>query len=156
MSDRAFQDVIPGNQCWGCGPHNKHGLHVKSYWQGQESVCRWEPASYFMAGPPHILNGGIIATIIDCHCVCTAIAAAYRSEDRCMESLPPIWYATGSLKVTYLRPTPISGAAELRARIESASARKTVLSCTLLAAGEERVQAEVVAIRVPEGWRDPD
>jgi hypothetical protein len=26
----------------------------------------------------NVVNGGIIATVIDCHCVCTAITAAYR------------------------------------------------------------------------------
>jgi len=153
MHDRAFQDMIPGNDCWGCGPHNDHGLHVKSRWEGDEAVCLWQPQPWHRAGPPHIVNGGIIATVIDCHCVCTAIAAAYRSEGRSIQSDPPIWYATASLQVTYLRPTPIAPPLELRARVEDAKGRKSVISCRLLSAGAECARAQVVAVRVPEEWR---
>ena len=153
MHEVAFQDVIPGNDCWGCGPHNDHGLHLKSWWEGDEAVSVWHPQPWHKAGPPHILNGGIIATVIDCHCVCTAIAAAYRAEDRSPESDPPIWYATASLQVTYRRPTPIAAPVELRARVEEMTERKTRVGCRLLSGGEECARAEVVAVRVPEEWR---
>src|SRR5689334_17131544 len=113
----AFQHLIPGNHCWGCGPHNEHGLHVESRWAGEETVCIWQPAPYHMAGPRHVLNGGIIATIIDCHSVRTAIANHYRLEGRALDSEPGIWCVTAALEVTYLRPTPIAGPVTLRARI---------------------------------------
>ena len=32
MNELAFQDLIPDNHCYGCGPHNAHGLRIKSYW----------------------------------------------------------------------------------------------------------------------------
>lgn len=154
MEARAFQDDIPHNDCWGCGPHNQHGLHVRSYWEGAEAVCRWQPRSYHRAGPPHILNGGIIATIIDCHAVCTAIAAAYRAEQRPIDSKPPIWYATASLQVTYRQPTPIAAPVELRAQIDETSGRKTIVSCVLLSEGRACATAKVIAVRVPEEWRN--
>ena len=47
---------------------------------GEEAVCTWQPQPNHTSGPPHILNGGIIAVLMDCHCICTAVAAAYRAE----------------------------------------------------------------------------
>ncbi len=144
----AFQDQMRGNYCWGCGSLNEQGLRIRSYWSGDEAVCTWKPKVYHSAGPQHILNGGIIATIIDCHCVCTAIAAAYRAENREIGTEPLIWYVTGSLQVKYLRPTPIDEPVVLRAQIKEMNERKTFLSCSLLARGKECAYGEVVAVRV--------
>ncbi|MGH7720161.1 MAG: PaaI family thioesterase [Gemmatimonadaceae bacterium] len=154
MDHLSFQDQIPNNQCWGCGPQNVSGLQIKSYWDGDESVCIYVPQPHHMAGPPNVLNGGIIASLIDCHCVCTAIAAAYRSEGRELGRAPLIWYATGSLHVSYVRPTPITAPVELRARIVERSGRKTRLTCTLASGGEECARAEVTAVRVPAEWSE--
>ncbi len=108
MNERAFQDQIVGNHCWGCSPDNEVGLQIKSFWSGDESVCTWEASAHHAAGPPLILNGGIIATIIDCHCICTAIAAAHKAEGRPIGSDPQIWYATVALNISYRKATPIN------------------------------------------------
>ena len=105
-----------------------------------------------MAGPRKILNGGIIATVIDCHSVCTAIAAGYRDEGREIGTDPRIWYVTGSLSIKYLLPTPIDEAVELRTRIDEIAAKKTRLTCSLISMGSECARAEVVAVRVPPAW----
>ena len=152
MEQRAFQDQIRDNHCWGCGPANEHGLQIKSYWSGDEAVCAWQPKEYYMAGPTHILNGGVIASIIDCHCICTAIVAAYRAENRATNSEPPIWYATASLQVTYLRPTPIGTPVVLRAQVKEMTGSKTILSCSISSREEESARGELVAVRVPLEW----
>ena len=105
-----------------------------------------------LAGPCHILNGGIIATLIDCHAVCTAIAHAYRAESRAIGSVPTIWYATASLAVHYLRPAPIDRLVAVRARVVEARPRRTTLERS--PADGVEVQAEVVAVRVPATWRE--
>lgn len=150
---RAFQDLIPRNHCWGCGPENEHGLQIKSYWSGDGTICEWEPRPWHMAGPTHVLNGGIIATLIDCHSICTAIADAYCREGRALDSEPLIWYVTARLDITYRHPTPIDSPVTLHAHISERSPRKSLVACTLSADGEERVRAEVVAVRVPDAWR---
>ena len=152
MDFPAFQESLSGNYCWGCGLLNAHGLRIKSYWSGDGAVCTWDPKPYHTAGPKQVLNGGIIATIVDCHCICTAIAAAYRAEGREIGTEPTIWYATGSMQLTYLRPTPTNRPVLLRARIEEIKKRKTVLTCSLFADGEECARSEVVAVRVPPAW----
>lgn len=98
------------------------------------------------------MNGGIIATVIDCHCVCTAAAAAYRDDAREIGSQPDVYFATAKLELEYLRPTPIDAEIEIQARIEGRTDRTYVLSCQLAAAGKPRVKALVEAIQVPESW----
>jgi acyl-coenzyme A thioesterase PaaI-like protein len=153
MNGPAFQDRIPDNFCYGCGPDNPKGLHLKSFWEGEESVALFTPRLFHAAGPRHVLNGGVIATIIDCHCICTAIADAYRRAGRDIGSEPLIWYATASLRVDYLRPTPLAGEVNLRARIVDTDDKKTRLVCSLSAENRECARGEVLAVRVSAGWR---
>lgn len=154
MSEAAFQDQIPDNHCFGCGPHNANGLRIKSYWDGDEAVSTFTPQPFHMAGPTNVLNGGIIGTVIDCHCICTAFADAYRREGRAIGSAPRLWYATASMKVDYLRPTPIDQPLTLRAKVIEAGPKKTRISCSLTADGVECARGEVLAIRVAHDWRD--
>lgn len=142
-STLAIQDQLPDQPCWGCGPHNPHGLRIKSYWSGDSTICTWQPEPHY-AGWPGVLNGGILASLVDCHCVCTAISDARANGD----SDQPVAFATGSLSISYLHPVPIDATVELRARITERSARKTRVECTVMAAGELCARAEVLAIRV--------
>jgi acyl-coenzyme A thioesterase PaaI-like protein len=152
LDQRAFQDQFGWeNRCWGCGSRNEHGLRIKSYWDGGEAVSTFRPESYH-SGPPGVLKGGIIATIIDCHCACTAIAAAHRAEGRDIGIEPHIWFASGSIRVDYLRPTPMTGPAVLRGRVMEQADKKTVVTCSLFAGREECARGEVVAVRVPDHW----
>jgi acyl-coenzyme A thioesterase PaaI-like protein len=155
-AQRSIQDQLGiDNWCFGCGPENSEGLQLKSYLDGDEAVCTFEPQPAFMAGPRHILNGGIIATVVDCHCVCTAIAAAYRLEGRPIGSDPAIWCVTRSLQIEYLRPTPVAAPVVLRARVESVERRRTRVVCSLHSGQTERARGRVVAVRVPLSWRSP-
>jgi len=141
------------NFCWGCGADNPDGLHLESSWRGDVAVARWQPRAAFAAGPRHVLNGGIIATLLDCHGVCTAIADAYARESRDIGSAPDLWYATASISVDYARPTPLDGLVDLAGHVVDVDERLTVVSCTLVADGKDRAHATVRAVRVPETWR---
>ncbi|BCL61355.1 hypothetical protein DGMP_20480 [Desulfomarina profundi] len=52
MKEIAFQDLYPEDytNCYGCGRNNPAGLHLKSYWDGEESVCRHTPAPSTLVG----------------------------------------------------------------------------------------------------------
>jgi acyl-CoA thioesterase FadM len=67
-----------------------------------------------------------------------------------MDTDPPLRFLTGSLKVEYLRPTPLDGALELRGRVKEVKGRKVVVAVTVFAQGQMRVRGEVVAIQMPE------
>lgn len=142
-----FQLHMPENVCFGCGVHNEDGLHVKSYWEGDEAICHWGSEEKYH-GWANLLNGGILATIIDCHCMGTAMANAYRLEGRSLDSEPTYRYATGTISVKYLKPTPNDKPIELRTSITEVKGRKTVMTCTALVDGEATATAEVIAIRV--------
>ena len=149
---RSFQEQMPGNHCWGCGPDNPDGLQLQSRWDGDDAVAVWQPRPEHMAGPRHILFGGIIAALIDCHSICTAYAAAFRATGQPIGSDPSIWYATASLQVSYLRPTPLGTPLTIRARVVETAGRRTNLTCSLYANGEECARGEVIAVRVPSAW----
>lgn len=142
-----FQDHMPENVCFGCGIHNDEGLHVKSYWEGDESVCKWKPEEKYH-GWANLLNGGILAIIIDCHCMGTAMADAYKRENRSLDSEPIYRYATGTLTVKYLKPTPNDKTIELRTKVVEVKGRKTVMTCSAFVEGIETATAEVIGIRV--------
>lgn len=150
VAELSFQDQWADRTgtCWGCGSRNEHGLRIRSFWSGDESVCVWMPKPYH-ATVPGVLSGGIIASLIDCHCACTAIAAVYKAEGRAIGSEPFIWYVTSSLQVFYLRLTPTSVPVVLRARVKEAVGRKTVLTCSLFSDGDTCAKGEVVTVRVP-------
>jgi acyl-coenzyme A thioesterase PaaI-like protein len=149
----AFQDCYPENvgHCYGCGRLNEHGLQIKSYWDGDEAVCSFTPKPYHTAIRGYVY-GGLIASLIDCHSTGTAAAAAYRVEDRGMDTEPPLRYVTGSLQVQYLRPTPIEGPLELRSRVKEMKGRRVVVTTDLSVQGEVCARGEVVAILMPEDW----
>ena len=52
------------------------------------------------------MNGGIIATVIDCHAMGTSMACAYKHEKRSLGSSPEYKYATGTMKIKCIKPTP--------------------------------------------------
>ena len=150
MRDSAFfQDHMPENVCFGCG-HNHEGLQIKSYWDGEESVCDWQSEDKYH-GWSNLMNGGIMATLIDCHCMGTAMADAYRREGRTLNSDPEYRYATGTLSVKYLRPTPNTHV-QLRTKVLEVKGKKTVMKCDFFSDnGEKTAEADVIAIRVYDG-----
>ena len=151
MDKKAFQDYYPDDysQCYGCGHLNIRGHQIKSYWDGDETVASFMPQPYHTALPGYVY-GGLIASLIDCHSTGSAAAAAYRAEGREMGTAPPLRYVTASLKVDYLRPTPMGVSLKLRGRIKEVKGRKVVVESTLSANGEVCARGEVVAVQMPE------
>jgi acyl-coenzyme A thioesterase PaaI-like protein len=151
MEHKAFQDYYPDqlSYCYGCGRLNERGLQIKSYWDGDETVCIFEPKPYYTAIPRYVY-GGLIASLIDCHSTGTAAAAAYRAEGRAMDTEPALRFLTASLHVDYLRPTPIEGPLEVRGTVKEVKGRKVVVTTTLSAGGHVCARGEVVAVQVPD------
>ncbi len=151
---KAFQDYYPDDlsYCYGCGRLNEEGLHIQSYWDGEETVAVFTPRPYHIAIPGYV-NGGVLASLIDCHGTGTASAAAYRAAGREMGSAPPLRFVTASLQVDYLRPTPLGVPLEIRGRVEEITNRKVVVGATVSAAGEVTVRGRVVAVQMPERLR---
>lgn len=149
----AFQDLIEGNHCFGCGRDNPQGLRIKSLWDGAETICHWTPQPWHCASPAHVVNGGIIATLLDCHAIISSMAFAAREAGQALgDGSPQPWYVTGKLDVQYLRPTPLGPELLLHARFEPQGARKILVHCTLSAGPDVFATAQVLAVAVSAEW----
>lgn len=147
---KAVQDYYPDDfaHCYGCGRLNAHGLHVRSAWEGDETVARFTPRAEHMALPGFVY-GGLLASLIDCHGIGTAAAAAERAAGREIGAGPAPRFVTASLHVDYLKPTPLGPVLELRAHVTLAAERKSVVAVTVSADGVTTARGEVVAVRIP-------
>lgn len=122
----------PQGICFGCGPANPQGLHVRSFPQPDGTVtATWSPAGHHAAFPG-ILNGGIIGALLDCHSNWTA---AWHLMQRDGLSAPPCT-VTASYAVKLRRPAPMDGAVQLVARVTSSEADRAQIEATLSVAGQ--------------------
>ncbi len=152
MDQLYFQDFYPDvlARCYGCGKLNDHGHQIRSYWDGEESICRFMPKPFHTSIPGYVY-GGLLASLIDCHGTGTASAVIYRTakaEDPKGE--PNTRTLTASLHVDYLKPTPLGIELEVRGRVKEYKGRKVVVEEWISANGIITVRGHVVAVQVPE------
>ncbi len=156
MKQKSIQDYMIGNVCFGCGKENHDGLQIDSYWkENDEIVCVWHSQTKYQ-GWKGILNGGILASLIDCHCMGAAMAAVYKSENRNLDSEPVYRYATGTLSIRYMRPTPNNKAIELRAKVLEIKGKKVTIHCDVWVEGNKTAEANVIAIKVFDSSEESD
>ena len=146
MTEHSIQEEWPEEAtfCWGCGNNNTHGLQLRSFWDAEETVATWTPKEHHLAFPD-ILNGGIIATLIDCHGTGTANAAAHKQAT---DGNHDFLHVTASIKVNYLRPTPLDKPVTLRARVKEMTERKITVECSLFSGETECANGEIKTVKV--------
>jgi len=146
----AFQDYYPDDysHCYGCGRLNEHGHQIKSYWDGNESICRFLPKKYYTGGKKDIIYGGLIASLMDCHGAGTAAAAKVKEQGIEIKKGEMPRFVTASLKVDYLAPTPINTELELRGRIKEIAGRKVIVEVNLLAEQKVCAKGELLFIQL--------
>ena len=149
-SRSSFQDQGAYLHCYGCGSNNSDGLQLKSYWDGNESVAEFFPEPFHCGGSPEIVYGGLVASLADCHSCNLAVANCYRLELRSIGSEPRILCVTAQLNVSLIKPTPISSAISLRARIREIQKNKIWVDCEVRSGSEITSRAEVLVIRIAE------
>jgi uncharacterized protein (TIGR00369 family) len=150
----AIQDRYPDEfaVCYGCGRLNAHGLHVRSVQDGTESVASFTPRPEHTAVPGFVY-GGLIASLIDCHAIGAAAAAAVFSGRREEGEAPAPRFVTAALQVDFLAPTPLGPPLQLRAHVVEATARKSVVEVSVAAQGVTTARGKVIAVRIPESMR---
>ncbi|HJQ65761.1 MAG TPA: PaaI family thioesterase [Gemmatimonadales bacterium] len=146
----AVQDFYPDDfsHCYGCGRLNQHGLHVRTHWDGDETVSRYTPRPFEMALPGFVY-GGLLASLIDCHAMGTAAAATLRAAGQDLGQASSPRFVTASLRVDFLKPTPLGPELVIRARVKQAGERKVVVEVTVSVDGAVTVRGEAVAVRLP-------
>jgi acyl-coenzyme A thioesterase PaaI-like protein len=120
----------PRTICFGCGPANDRGLHVRSFPEGDTCVCDWTPEVHHEAFPG-ILNGGIIGTLMDCHSNWTA---AWHLMQRSGLDHPPTT-VTADFHVRLLKPTPSRAPVHLVGRVAHATDDRASIETELSSAG---------------------
>jgi acyl-coenzyme A thioesterase PaaI-like protein len=143
---RSLQETyFPDLPCFGCGPANDKGLQLRSY-PGEGGLV----TAHFTPWPEHdnglgYLNGGIIATVLDCH---SAAAVTHEAFSRGWPPLPgaALPYVTAGLEVRYLRPAPLTETVALYAEIVAAAEHEMTAHVWL--EWDDKPRAEVTAL-----WR---
>src|SRR5262245_25867669 len=124
----------PFGACFGCGPANPDGLHVRSFPSADDPstlVAEFRPEQVHEAFDG-VLNGGIIGTLLDCHSNWTA---TYHLMNRRGADRPPTT-VTLEYAVRFRRPTPSDGPVRLSARVVESSEDRATVEATLQAHGE--------------------
>ncbi len=146
----AIQDTYADrfSHCYGCGKSNPAGHKLKSYLEGDHTLARFTPSGEMTGGVPDNVYGGLIASLFDCHGAASAAAFAAREMGVSLDnSEQPIRFVTASLKVDFLRPTPMGTELVLTGKLRSTEGRKVWVDMTLEANGEVCARAEMLAIR---------
>lgn len=125
------EQYAPASICFGCGPANPEGLHIRSFASGEDVVAEWTPQSHHEAFPG-MLNGGIIGALLDCH---SNWAAAYHLMRAAGASSPPCT-VTADYAVKLLRPTDSRAPVHLSARVVESKADRAVVEATLVSGGK--------------------
>ena len=137
------EHYAPENACFGCGPANPDGLHIRSFVRGDEVVAEWKPEPRYEAFPG-VLNGGIIGALLDCHC---NWAAAWHLMKTAGDDRPPCT-VTADYAIKLLRPTPTDGPLTIRAHVISSDDRRATVSAVLEAGGKTCATAEASFVAV--------
>ena len=136
----------PNNACWGCGPANPDGLHIRSFPKNNEVVAEWKPEKKYEAFPG-VLNGGVIGTLLDCHCNWTA---AFALMNRSGADHAPCT-VTAEYAIKLLRPAPTSDSVFLSAKVVDLMDDRAIVEGTLSAGGKACATCRGIFVAVKEG-----
>ncbi len=148
MSERSLQETHAATSiCYGCGPANSKGLQIRSFDKGDNVECTWLPSPHHQAFPG-MLNGGIIGSLLDCHCNWTA-AWSLKKKWR-MSEVPCTVTAEYTIKL--LRPTPAHDPVHLKARVvEYIKEDRAWVEGELIAGGKTTATCRGLFVAVKEG-----
>lgn len=146
-NQKSLQETYsPEGVCFGCGPANEKGLHIRSFAENGEVVAEWHAQDHHQAFPG-MLNGGIIGALLDCHSNWTAAYFLMKRDG--LDHAPCT--VTAEFHVKLLRPTPTDGTIHLKARVVESSEDRATVDAELIAAGKVCDTCRGVFVAVKEG-----
>ena len=139
--------------CWGCGPKNHEGMHLRSYpsEDGSECIAKVTPDSVYTGGVPANLFGGMIAMIFDCDG--TASAAWFKHRDLGLELNEDTVigrFITARLEVDFKKPTPMNEEIIVSSKLIELGERKAIIEMEMKAKEEVRAKAKMIAVKVKD------
>ena len=138
MKKLSLQELYaPHGICFGCGCKNKKGLQVKSFVNNKLIISQWRAKEHHQAFP-NVLNGGIIGSILDCHC--NWAAAYFLMKGQRLKTTPCTDTAEYTIKLK--RPTPFNALLNLSAKLINIKNNIAIIEASLIA--EEKVCATCI------------
>ena len=129
MKNISLQELYaPHGICFGCGCKNKNGLQIKSFVNNNFIVSKWRAEEHHQAFPG-VLNGGIIGSILDCHC--NWAAAYFLMKDQQLKTTPCTVTAEYTIKLK--RPTPFDALLSLSAKLINIKNNVATIEASLIA-----------------------
>lgn len=113
--------------CYGCGPANTAGFQLASFVDGDKVVATYQPQAHHHAFP-NVLNGGVIGTLLDCHC--NWAACWYLMQAKQLDE-PPCT-VTSEYTIKLLRPTPVDQPLQLEANLIEIDGDKAIIAGKLI------------------------
>ena len=146
-NEKSLQEKYsPDGICFGCGPANEKGLHIRSFPENGEVVAEWHSEPHHQAFPG-VLNGGIVGALLDCHSNWTAAYFLMKRDG--LDQAPCT--VTAEFHVKLLRPTPTDVPIYLKARIVESSEDRATVEAELIANGKVCDTCRGVFVAVKEG-----
>ena len=139
--------------CWGCGPKNDLGLHLKTYpsLDGECCISRIKLEKAYTGGVPSNVFGGMIATIFDCHGTASAAWFAHHQKGLELTETTLIGrFITARLEIDYLSPSPIDDEIVVISTLEELGEKKAIISMEMTVATKVRAKAKMVAVAVKD------
>lgn len=131
----------PDGICFGCGPANDKGLHIRSFPKDGLVIARWRPEPHHHAFP-NVLNGGIIGTLLDCHSAATAWWALSNEGAEQGSNL-----VTAEYSIKLLRPTPVDRELTIFGEAVKVEGRRVTVAGRIESDGETTVTSEGLFVR---------
>lgn len=151
MQSTAIQDLYPAEyaHCYGCGRCNPAGHHLKSYVEDDEVVATIVADKKYSGGVPGHAYGGLVASLLDCHGTASAAAFQWQADNPAgLVDVQLPRFVTGSLKVDFLKPTPLEQPLTLRASLMRIDGRKVWVKLSLSHTDVVCAAGEMLAIRL--------
>lgn len=139
--------------CWGCGPENQDGLHLKSFPSEDktECLCHFTPEKQYTGGVPANLYGGMIAMMFDCHGTASAAWFNHHNNGLTLDENTVITrYITGRLEIDFLSPIAMGKEIKITAVAEEIKERKIIVNMTMEVDNHIHAKAKMIAVRVKD------
>ena len=145
--EKSLQETYaPDGICFGCGVKNEKGLRIRSFQNGEETVCEWHAKSHHQAFPG-MLNGGIVGALLDCHSNWTAANFLMKKNNK----TEPDCTVTANYSVKLLRPTPSDATIYLKARVVESTEDRATVEAELIANDKVCATCKGLFVIVKEG-----
>ena len=145
--EKSLQETYaPDGICFGCGVKNEKGLRIRSFADGEETVCEWRAEPHHQAFPG-MLNGGIVGALLDCHSNWTAANFLMKRDGK----TEPDCTVTANYSIKLLRPTPFDATIYLKARVVESTEDRATVEAELIANDKVCATCKGLFVAVKEG-----